>query len=155
MTRISSRYTFFYKKIFPLFWFGLIAFFIAWTLPFNAAERHMVMFASPVLMGLVGFIIFKKFIWDLADEVTDGGEFLLIRKGGEEERVRLSNIMNVSVTSNVNPPRIILRLVKPGRFGTEIAFSPTIEFSLNPFAKGRVAEDLIVRVDRARSERQR
>ncbi|MDZ4812540.1 MAG: hypothetical protein SGI99_08000 [Pseudomonadota bacterium] len=155
MTRISSRYTFFYKKVFPVFWFGFIAFFVAWTLPSSVVEQRVVMFVSPVLMGVIGFIVFKKFVWDLADEVTDGGEFLLVRKGGEEARVRLSCIMNVSASSNVNPPRIVLRLVKPGRFGTEIAFSPTIEFSLNPFAKGRIAEDLIVRVDRARSERQR
>ncbi len=155
MTRISSRYTFFYKRVFPLFWFGFIASLVVRSLAADAGDRHFMLFAVPGMMVVIGFIVFKKFTRDLADEVSDGGEFLLIRKGGEEERIRLSNIMNVSVTSNVNPPRIILRLDKPGRFGTEIAFSPTIGFSLNPFAKGRVAEDLIVRVDRARCERQR
>lgn len=155
MTRISSRYTFFYKRVFPLFWFGFIASIVVRSLAADAGDRHFMLFAVPGVMVVIGFIVFKKFVWDLADEVSDGGEFLLIRRGGEEERTNLSNIMNVSVTSNVNPPRIILRLDKPGRFGTEIAFSPTIEFSLNPFAKGRVAEELIVRVDRARCERQR
>jgi len=81
------------------------------------------------------------------------GDFLLVKNRGEEDRVTLSNVMNVSASTNMNPPQITLRLVKPGKFGTEIAFSPTAGFALNPFAKNQVAEDLIVRVDRARSKR--
>jgi hypothetical protein len=61
--------------------------------------------------------------------------------------------MNVNASTYVNPPRITLRLVTPGRFGNEIAFSPIAGFRLNPFAKNKIAEDLIVRVDRARSKR--
>jgi hypothetical protein len=61
--------------------------------------------------------------------------------------------MNVSASTNMNPPRITLRLVQPGKFGSELAFSPTMSFTLNPFAKSGVAEDLIVRVDKARSRR--
>ena len=60
--------------------------------------------------------------------------------------------MNVSSTTFSNPPRITLRLVKQGKFGKEIAFQPA-GFSLNPFAKNPIAEDLIVRVDDARTRR--
>jgi hypothetical protein len=95
----------------------------------------------------------KKLVWDLADEVYDCGDFLLVRKRDEEDRVPLSNVMNVNASTYVNPPRITLRLVTPGRFGNEIAFSPIAGFRLNPFAKNKIAEDLIVRVDRARSKR--
>ena len=58
--------------------------------------------------------------------------------------------MNVSSTTFMNPPRITLRLVTAGKLGNEIAFSPAMEFSLNPFAKCQLAEDLILRVHRAR-----
>jgi hypothetical protein len=95
----------------------------------------------------------KKLFWDLADEVYDCGDSLLIRNRGEEERVSLSNIMNVSISPVMNPPRVTLRLVTPSKFGNEVAFLPIVGFTLNPFAKNQVVEDLIVRVDQARSKR--
>ena len=61
--------------------------------------------------------------------------------------------MNVSASTMVNPPRVTLRLVQPGKFGSEVVFSPKTGFTLNPFAKSEVAEDLIERVDRARRYR--
>ena len=75
---------------------------------------------------------------------------LVVRNGSEEERIPLGNIMNVSASTNTNPPRITLRLVRPGRFGADVSFSPSSRISFNPFAKNPVAEDLIVRVDKAR-----
>jgi hypothetical protein len=88
------------------------------------------------------------------DEVYDCGDSLLIRNRGKEERINLSNIINVNVSSNTNPRRITLRLDKPGRLGNEIAFSPESRgFNINPFAKNEIGEDLIVRVDRARVTR--
>jgi hypothetical protein len=64
-----------------------------------------------------------------------------------------SNIMNVSMSTSLNPPRLSLRLVRPRQLGPEIVFSPVRPFSLNPFARNPIAEDLMVRVDRARSKR--
>ena len=78
---------------------------------------------------------------------------MLFRSRDVEERVLLSNVMNVSVTPHMNPPRITLRLVEPCRLGSEIAFSPATPFTWSPFAKNPVAEDLIVRVDKARRVR--
>jgi hypothetical protein len=107
----------------------------------------------PLFMAAFGFFLMKKLVWDLVDEVYDCGDFLLIRNRGEEDKVSLSNVMNVNASTHMNPPRITLRLVSPGKFGTEIPFSPLTGFTLNPFAKNKVAEDLIVRVDQARSKR--
>jgi len=53
----------------------------------------------------------------------------------------------------MNPPRVTLRLVKAGRFGSEVTFTPPMRFRFNPFAKPPIVEELIVRVDRARRER--
>jgi hypothetical protein len=63
----------------------------------------------------------------------------------------LSNIMNVSSSTLMNPPRVTLKLVQPGKFGREIAFSPASKFMLNPFAKNEIAEDLINRAYHART----
>lgn len=110
----------------------------------------MIFLVMPIFIGVIGFMVMKKLIWDLVDEVHDGGDYLLIRKGSEEERVPLKNIINVSASTNTNPPRITLRLLKPGKFGPEITFSPQLKFSLNPFAKNPIVDELIVRVDAAR-----
>ena len=69
--------------------------------------------------------------------------------------VPLTNIMNVSATTMVNPPRIELRLAERGRLGDQIAFSPVKNATLNPFARNAIADDLMVRVDRARANRKR
>ncbi len=153
MTQISSKYLFFTKKGFPLLWFGFLGFFVVDAVANGAFEKDPMFLVVPCLMAVFGFFLMKKLVWDLADEVYDGGDFLLVKNRGEEDRVLLSNIMNVSASTNMNPPRITLRLVNPGRFGTEISFSPASPFTLNPFAKNQVAEDLIVRVDKARSTR--
>jgi hypothetical protein len=152
MKRISSRDTFFSKKVFPVLWFGLIAC-IAVAVAFEGKSANFSFLVGPAFMAIVGFVLMKKLIWCLADEVYDCGDYLLVRKAGEEENVLLSNIMNVSATSMTNPPRITLRLVNPGKFGKEIAFSPVRKFTLNPFPKNEIYEDLIVRVDQARSKR--
>jgi hypothetical protein len=153
MKKISSTSTFISKKVFPLLWFGFLAFFAVSTILTGAAKKDLMFLFVPVVMAAFGFFLMKKLVWDLADEVYDYGDFLLIRNRGEEERVSLSNIMNVSASTYINPARITLRLVNPGKFEKEIAFSPVTRFTLNPFAKNQVAEDLIVRVDQARSKR--
>jgi hypothetical protein len=151
MKRISSGQTFFYKKIFPLLWFGFLVVFVAVALSTGERlEERWPFVVVPILMVVLGIPLMKKLLWDLADEVQDGGNFLLIRKGSDEERVPLSNIMNVSASTNMNPPRVTLRLVKPGKFGSEVSFSPPSRFSLSPFARHPIVDDLIVRVDRAR-----
>jgi len=153
MTKISSRATFYYKRVFPVFWFGFIAVFVAVTLMSGAIAQSVMFLIVPAFLTIVGYIVMKKLVWDLADEVYDCGDALLVRNRGAEQRVVLSNVMNVGASTFTNPPRVTLRLVNAGKWGREISFIPVIRFTLNPFAKYPVAEDLIVRVDRARVQR--
>ncbi len=154
MTRLSTRTTFFHKKIFPVLWVGVLVF-----VTFSSARKNqsagLSFLVAPGLLAACGFFLFKKLIWNLADAVYDCGDHLLVKLGRDEERVSLANIMNVNVTSFGSPRRITLKLHEPGKFGDEIVFMPTFGFTLNPFAKSEVAEDLIYRVDQARSTRAR
>ncbi len=137
------------KRVFPVLFLVIMAipYVIGRNIPGGMPPP---MFIVPLVMLPVLYVIMRKLVWDLADEVYDGGDYLLVKAGGREERIPLSNIMNVSATLMVNPPRITLRLVNPGRFGKEINFIPVRPVTLNPFAKNAVAEDLIERVDKAR-----
>lgn len=101
----------------------------------------------------------------LVDEVYDCSDFLLIKNRGEEDIVPLSNIININTSTgsiNLNTSTrskiltITLQLVKPSKFGTKISFlspaaKPTSFWDTS--TKSLIAEDLIIRVDQARSKR--
>jgi hypothetical protein len=149
MKRISSRTTFFTKRVFPVIWFGFLVLFVASTLSKKSSGGLPVaFFIMPAFMAAFGYFIMKKLVFDLADEVFDAGDALVVRFGSEQERIPLSEIINVSYSYMVNPPRITLTLRTPGNFGKEVSFSPPTTFV--PFAKSPIVADLIERVDVAR-----
>jgi Ca2+/Na+ antiporter len=150
MKTISSKQTFFVKKVLPVLL--LVATLVMiWSL---AGGRLSALRTSPtvLLCSFVMLVIFFSFwrVRNLADEVSDGGDFLLVRRGSVEERVQLSDIMNVSYDQSNKMPRLTLRLRKPGKFGDEIVFCPRHSIWI-PSARNAIADDLILRVERARS----
>ena len=147
--------TTYYKRIFPAIWFGFLAVMTITTLLGASAKGAVGFVAFPVIMAIFGYFIMMKLVFDLADEVYDAGEFLVVKNRGREQEIPIGDIINVSV-SNQNPTRITLRLTGSSSatsLGSEIAFTPQQRFTLNPFAKNDIAEDLIVRVDKARARR--
>jgi hypothetical protein len=149
--RISSRMTFFYKRLFPIIWFGGLAAFLAVGLFVTANSRNVQTFPfliMPVLMIAVGFFIMKKLIFDLVDAVFDAGDALVVRNGGREERIPLSQIMNVNYSPMVNPPRVTLSLRGGSTFGDQVTFCAPVRFI--PFSTSPVIDDLIRKVDAAR-----
>ncbi len=147
-----SGATFFLKRIFPAIWLGFLALFVIMGFATGPHEKidALPFLLMPLVMTAFGIFIFRKLVWDLADEVSLAGDTLIVRKGGIEERIRLADIMNVSVSQMTNPKRIALRLRKNCRLGDEIVFTPKSEFQFNPFARNKTAEKLILLVDRAR-----
>lgn len=119
MERISSSQTFVIKRAFPVLWFGFVAVLVVIASAAGAWKREPILVIQPLLMIVIGYFLFRKLVWDLADEVRDGGGFLLVSKGRVEERIALADVMNVNFTRFANPPRITLvALVGPsGRRG--------------------------------------
>src|ERR1700722_8130235 len=151
MRRLSWRMTFFYKRIFPVFWFGFLVLFIAIPLFFGGRQNGPPPFPFlivPFLMMGFGYFIMKKLVFDLVDEVWDDGGSLLIKNRGEEERVALSDIKNVSYSPLINPPRVTLSLRRPTVFGDEITFNAPMRFM--PFSASPIIKELIDRIDLAR-----
>jgi hypothetical protein len=153
MRRISSGMTFFYKRIFPIIWFGFLALlmaapFVAPMIGKSYSGSPMVFLIAPVMM-IVGYFSMKKLVFDLVDEVLDAGDALVIRNGHLEERVALSDITNVGYSQYMNPPRVTLSLRNPGTFGDRVSFCAPA--SLMPtFSTSPVIDELIKRVDAAR-----
>ena len=155
MILISSKQTYFTKRVFPAIWLGGVALFLVaalFMLATRSAQVDPMAVVIPAVMLLFGFFMFRKLLWGLADEVQDAGNYLLVRNGSIEQRIPLTNIMNVSMSQFTNPRRLTLRLRSPCEFGDEIAFIPKMAgFRLNPFARNAIAEDLMKRVDEARA----
>jgi hypothetical protein len=105
----------------------------------------------PVLMLIIGFFFMKKLVFDLVDEVLDGGDVLVIRNGHLEERVPLSDIMNVSYSQFTSPPRVTLFLRHPSVFGTRVTFCAPLRFI--PFTTDPNIDELIERIDAQRRVR--
>jgi hypothetical protein len=150
MRRISSRTTFFNKRIFPVIWIGFLI--LMAGLPFvfgqNRSAAPLSFVVMPAIMAVVGIFIMRKLVFDLVDEVWDDGDALLVKNRGEEERILLSDVKNVSYSPYMNPPRVTLSLRRPSRFGEQVTFAAPIR--LMPFATSPVINELIERVDAAR-----
>jgi hypothetical protein len=157
MRRISSRWTFFYKRVFPVFWCGILILFVAVQV-FKTGQSGdyppLVPFLiAPIIMLVFGFFFLRKFVFDLVDEVWDDGDTLLVRNRGQEERINLADIKNVSSSQLSSPPRITLSLRRPSLFGDQVTFCGPLR--LLPFASNPAIDDLVDRIDRARESSRR
>lgn len=146
MRRLSSRRGWIGKRVLPLLWFGFLAFLASALIAEGGPRAELLLL--PLVLGVVGYFLMRSLLFDLVDEVWDGGDVLVVRNGNQEERIPLSAIARISRSSLFSPPRITLLLTAPSRFGDKIAFSPATGFS--PFAKNTIAAELTERLEAKR-----
>lgn len=149
MKKLTSKATFWHKRVFPIIWYGLLIFFFAISY-FPGGEKHSgPIFLFPLFMGIFSYFLMKKLFFDLVDEAYDEGDTLLFKNSGRELRVNLRDIKNVNYQVMMNPPKVTLMLRHKTEFGDEISFSPPSR--IMPFSKNKDIEKLIDRIDQARS----
>jgi len=154
MPLMSSKMTFFYKRVFPVIWFGFLAvFFLVALVKGSAADpiSNLPSLIIPVVMAIIGYQIMKKMAFNLIDQVFDLGDALLVRNGGQEERIALADIKNVNFFPYMSPPQVTLSLRRPSVFGDTIVFCAPAR--LMPLSPSPTIEKLIDRIDAARRER--
>ena len=153
MKLISSSSTRSRKRVVPTIWFGgtglglLVG--LGATLLGDSSDMIVPFVCMPAGIMAFGFLLMKKFVFDLVDEVWDCGDFILVKNAGEEEQIPLSDIVNVNFVGTVNPPRITLALRQPHHAGQEIAFIPPPRL-LPAITQHPLAQQLITRIDEAR-----
>jgi hypothetical protein len=154
MPLMSSKMTFFYKRVFPVIWFSfLAAFFLIGLVKSRAGDpiSNLPSLIIPVVMAIIGYQIMKKMAFNLVDQVFDLGDALLVRSGGQEERIALADIKNVNFVPYMSPPQVTLSLRRPSLFGDTIVFcAPARLMTLSP---SPTIEKLVDRIDAARRER--
>jgi hypothetical protein len=158
MQRLSSRSTFFFKRVFPAFWFGFLA---LWTVVWAGIAVHthdmkmLAVLPGPLIMALFGYGLFKWLLFGLVDEVWLEGDQLLVRNKGEPSHVPLANVINVNASVMISPPRITLSLRQASpTLGKDISFMPMGRTSLlSAFKPSPIAAELIQRIDAQRQRR--
>jgi len=150
MKKLTSRATFYQKKIFPVVWFGILGLFVCGALVTGVVKSGpgIIFVLVPAFMAAIGYLIMKKLVFDLIDEVYDEGEALLFREKGKEVRVSLADIKNVSYSWMMSPPRVTLSIRYMTELGDELTFSPPASFI--PLKKNKDIEELIERIDKAK-----
>ena len=139
-------------KVFPIIWFGFLAVFIGLVISIGVVKQTIMLLIAPLFMSVLGYFLMKNLLWGVMDEVFDCGNYLVVKYKGREEKIQLNNIMNVNVNNQQRPPRVTLQLRVAGEFGKDVSFFPVTEFSLDPFKKNQLIEELIIRIDNARNK---
>jgi len=99
--------TFFYKRVSPVIWFGGLLLLFVFAL-FSASPSKPFLIVV-LLMAVFGYWFMKKVNFNLADAVLDAGDALVVRSGGQEERIALSDIKNVNYSPYMYPPQVTRR----------------------------------------------
>jgi hypothetical protein len=154
MKKVSSRMTFWFKRVLPALMFGFLSlFFIGIVVslfvgPENDGPVWPFLVAPPV-MAIFGYSLMKQIgVFDFIDQVWDDGESLFLRNGNREVRIMLTDIRDVDYSMATHPPKVTLRLRHGTEFGDELSFCPPI--SPVPFRRSRAILELMDRIDRAR-----
>ncbi|HET8900115.1 MAG TPA: hypothetical protein VFN09_15210 [Rhodanobacteraceae bacterium] len=154
MRRISSAMTRYYKWATPLlglFGAGLVGAGLllqhAGRLKIEAPWPVWVVLAIAVVAGL-GVNLWL--LHGLADEVQLDEEALFVRKGAEDGRIALADVLAVECVRWTNPRRIVLELRRDTPFGRRLRFIPNSPRTLlGAFRPDPVAEELRRRVRRS------
>ncbi|WP_458070346.1 hypothetical protein [Rhodanobacter sp. BL-MT-08] len=157
MRRLSSTFTVFYKRVFPVVWLLVpaISGFALWNASMHGrAPAGWLPLLPPVVIFVVGLAIHRKLIFDLVDEVWLDGDQLVIKDRGQQTRIALADVINVNATIMINPRRVTLMLRSDSRFGRTITFIPASPRGFGAaFKPDPIATDLIGRIDALRQAR--
>lgn len=151
MPLTSAKTTFFYKRIFPIIWFGFLAVFVLiGLLKGSGHSSNLLVLIVPVAMAIIGYRFMNKYVFNLVDEVIDLGDSLLVRSGGREERIALADIRNVSYFPYMSPSQVTLSFRHPIAFGDTIVFCMPLRIIPQP--SNPIIDKLIDRIDVARQK---
>jgi hypothetical protein len=156
MRRLSSTMTVFYKRVFPVIWllFLVLPIVALRNLPTRGGYALWPSFVPALMIFIVGFVLYRKLISDLVDEVWLDGDQLLVKNRGQQALTALADVININASTLTNPRRITVMLRTDSRFGRDITFIPASPIGfMSAFKPDPIASDLIERVDAIRQER--
>jgi hypothetical protein len=154
MRQISSAWTLWHKRGFPIVWFGFMGLItLVLILSIILGRNSALLLLVPIGFAAVGYISMRwSRVFSFMDEVWLENDQVIVRDGDQEDRFSVANILTVRASWLTYPERIVLTLAKPCRFGHEIVLSPPIRlFNITPHP---LAEELSALAEQARRMRQ-
>jgi hypothetical protein len=152
MPQLSARHMYLAKWLLPILTFvGVAIWTFAKKMPHTATELVSYGFALTILACFLVYFL-RRDIWCLADDVLDGGSFLIVRRGNKRDRILLADVVGIDVTHQLNATRIVLRLRAPGMLGDKLEFLPKVSHRWG--GRNDIADDLAARVGRFQTTRE-
>jgi hypothetical protein len=148
VNRLSADHMYLAKWVLPPLVFVSVSVYMVWKESQKAKPAYVILFVVLAVVAVIFVVIFRRRMWSLADDVLDGGTYLLVRFGSREASINLSNITDVDVDNQLGARTVRLRLATPCEFGGVVSFLAK-STSRNPFASNKIVEDLIARVSGA------
>jgi len=146
VNRLSADTNYFLKWIAPVLVYCAISAYMLWKESRKESPQFTILIAVLAVVAIIFFVVFKRRMWSLADEVLDGGDYLVVRFGDQQQSISLANVTRVDAENQLGATTVRLRLSVPCEFGSVVSFMAK-STSRNPFALNAVAEDLIARVN--------
>jgi hypothetical protein len=145
--------TYFYKRVFPIVWFGFIGLWTVVALGAIAAKGQppfqlAYIFVGPAVMVVIGYILMRALVFDLVDVAYLDQGHIFVTNGDVKQQIALKDIINVNNTYLVNPERITLTTRNPGPLGREVTFMAPVR--LWPFGRHTLANELTLLAANAR-----
>jgi hypothetical protein len=151
-TRLSSRWTLFYRVVFPIAWIGVFggATFGTWLGTFptqpGTPEGMKYLFSTVWVLGSTFILWFTRGLRVVVLE----GDTLLVRDLTEEERIPLQSVWSVTESRFINPKRIYLHLELGAASTERVVFLAPSGFQL-PFTEHRMVKQLREAIYRSRT----
>jgi len=144
MKQLTSKATFFQKRVFPVI-FGCAAGLFALLISSQAIVISIFV-AIPIglIIGFLAAIFAVHLHSEYVDEVIDDGDRILVRNRGLEESIDMREIREVSSTM-MRPAGVSLHLRRDSVFGRTIKFLPCLSF----LRFSRLATSLNTRIKQA------
>jgi hypothetical protein len=152
VNRLSAERMYLAKWVVPLLVYVAVSADMLWKESQKTRPEYAILICVLAVVAVIFVVVFKRRMWSLADEVLDGGAFLLVRFGTRQVSINLGNITEVETDAQLGATTVRLRLATPCEFGGVISFLAR-STSRNPFAPNPLVEDLIARVSGAHAAR--
>lgn len=145
---VSSRWTVFYRDIAPLCVLAAVLglLFLADLSRMENAEGFVHFYlASAAAIVLVYALAVGGVRLDVADEVWDAGDALIVKKGGKIATVEIAALAALSWRHGWTFPLLVLELKSPCELGGAICFLPMV--TLLPQTGGDLKDELARRME--------
>jgi len=109
VNRLSADRMYLAKWALPPLVFVSISAYMLWKESQKVRPEYMILLSVLAVVAVIFVVVFRRRMWSLADEVLDGGTFLLVRFGTRQASINLRNITKVETENQLGATAVRIR----------------------------------------------